>query len=134
MLSLQDACILRSNELTKILAGCIAVNPLKVLPMVEKLRPDSLTDNVAKEFILTMKDRLSELQQVDYDHQGITFVEWATDHHCLFDYALWITEVKDSILDAENAIRELKKLAIALNTVGELQDWIQAREAYIRGG
>jgi hypothetical protein len=115
------------------LAGCVAINPVKVLPMIDKLRPESLTDEIARKFILAMREKLPELQKADNDHQGIIFIEWATENHLLFDYALWITEVRDSIVDAENAIRELQKLAIALDTLEGLQDWIKTREDYVHG-
>ena len=63
--------------------------------MLDKLRPESLTDNAARQFILAMTEKLSELQKLDYDHQGTLFIEWATEHRLLFDYALWLTEVRD---------------------------------------
>jgi len=132
-INLVDACRLRSNELTRILAGAVVINPTEVLPLIDRLRPDSLTDNAAKEFILEMKNRLPELQNSDNDHQGVIFIEWATDHHLLFDLAMWMTEVKYSIEDAKNAVQELQKLAIAINALEGLQDWIKAREEYIYG-
>jgi hypothetical protein len=132
-INLVDACRLRSHELTRVLAGAVVINPLAVLPLIDKLRPESLTDNAAKKFILAMKDRLPELQISDNDHQGIIFIEWATDNHLLFDLALWMNEVRYSIEDAKNAVKELQKLAIALNALEGLQDWIKAREEYIYG-
>jgi hypothetical protein len=132
-MNLEEVCLLRSNELTRILAGCVAINPLKVLPLIDKLRPESLTDDVARQFILVMRGRFPELQIADNDHQGILFIEWATEHHLLFEYALWMTEIKDSIEDAKNAIRELQALAITLHEIEGLQAWIKAQEAYVNG-
>jgi hypothetical protein len=132
-INLTDACRLRSNELTRILAGCVAINPVKVLPMIYRLRPQSLTDDAARKFIVEMREQLEELQKTDYYHQGEIFVDWARENHLLFDYALWMTEVKDAVKDAENAVKGLQKLAIALNTIEGLQDWLLAREEHIYG-
>jgi hypothetical protein len=133
LINLTDVCRLRSNELTRILAGCVGINPLKVLPMIDKLRPESLTDNAARQFILAMREKLPELKKIDNDHQGEIFVEWATANHLLFDYALWMTEVRDSVEDAKSAIRELQALAITLHEIQGLQTWLMSREEYING-
>jgi hypothetical protein len=132
-INLTDACRLRSNEFTRILAGCVAINPVKVLPMIEKLRPQSLTDIGARSFILAMRKKLPELIKADNDYQGTIFIEWATENHLLFDLALWMSEIKDSIADAENAIKQLKALAISLDTFERLQDWVKERQVYIYG-
>ena len=132
-MKIADACLIRSTELSKIIAGCVGINPVKVILMLDRLQPQALTDEIARSFILAMRGKLPELQKADNDHQTTIMIDWAITNHCLFDFALWMTEVKDSIVDAENSIRELQGLAIAIHEIESLQDWIKAREDYVNG-
>jgi hypothetical protein len=127
-MNLTDACRLRSNELTRILAGAVFINPTAVLPMIDKLRPEALTDEAAIRFILAMREKFTELQAADNDHQATIMIVWAVENHLLIDLGIWMNDIENSITDAENAIRELQSLAIAFHELEALQGWIKDAE------
>jgi hypothetical protein len=128
--SLTDYCLLRSNELTCILAGCVALDTFNALKVIEKLHDESLTDLKARSFIIGMRNKLTELQAADEAGIVQIIIEIARENNCLFDYAYWLTIVKDAKKDAKEAVRELQGIAITLHTLKSLQAWIKEQEAY----
>ncbi|NJD60446.1 MAG: hypothetical protein C3F13_09590 [Anaerolineales bacterium] len=131
-MNLDQVCVLRSNELTRILAGCVAIDPLLVLPMLDRLKESAFTDDHARQFILAMKDKLPDLRNADEDQQVAITIGIASNFQFLSDYALWIsaiTEYEQSISQqVEAAIRELQGLAITRHTLTSLSEWIEAAE------
>jgi hypothetical protein len=127
-MNLEDVCLLRSNALTRLLAGALAIDPVIVLPMLDRLKPEALTDLQARRYITAMQGRLQELQAADIDRQIAIGIETARDSGLMMDYMRWITLVNDLRQDATAAIRDLQALAITLNTLAGLRDWIRTCE------
>jgi hypothetical protein len=116
---------MRSNALTRVLAGCIAICPIEILPLLGRLKPEALTDLEARCYIQTMQLRLPELQEADLEGQTDISVKVAKDSNLIIQYLGWVILVKDVWQDASAAIRELQGLAITLDTIAGLRDWIQ---------
>jgi hypothetical protein len=131
VISLADACQFRSNELTRILAGCVAMDPCWTLPLVEKLLPGALTDNNARRYIVAVKEKLPELKATDGMDQCRIVVRIAGDNNLLSDYISWIFLPSNLYQDTPDAIAELQALAITENTLSGLQDWIKDTEELI---
>jgi len=127
--NLTDVCLLRSNELTRVLAGCVILDPVVVISMLNKLRDDAYTDLNARSFILAAREKLSDLQAADEAGQIKILIGIAKEKNIMLDYLIWITLVKDVKQDAHEAIKELQALAITLNTVANLQTWYRKVEA-----
>jgi hypothetical protein len=125
----EDVCLQRSNALTRLLAGCVAICPAEILPLLDRLKVEALTDLEARRFLLAMQARLPELQAADVDRQISISVEVAKDSNLMVDYLRWITLVDDAWENATEAIKELQALAITLSTIGGLQEWIASCEA-----
>lgn len=114
--------------MTRLLAGCVAIDPARVLPMLDRLKPEALTDTQARRYILEMRGRLPELQAADIDRQA-EISRASVQGTCLMvDYLKWINLVDDVRQDAAAAIRELQALSITLNEIAGLRDWIQTCE------
>jgi hypothetical protein len=129
--NLEEAILMRSNELTRILAGCVAIDPPRILPMLKRLKPEAFTDQTAKKYIFAMQEQLEELQAADEARQIAIGIEIAKNFNFLPDYCIWITAVSDLILQAETCVKELQGLAITLHTIGGLQDWIDGAQKEI---
>lgn len=127
-MNLDDACRLRSNELTRILAGCVGINPVWTLPKLEKLKEDAFTDINAYRFILAVKEKMPELLTTDDNMQSKIVVQVASKNNLLSDFLLWITTPTNLYRDAPAAIKELQALAVTQNTIIGLQDWIKTCE------
>jgi hypothetical protein len=127
-MNLDDACLLRSNELTRILAGSLAIDPIFVMPLIEKLKLEALTDINSRRFIEAIKDKLQLLQDATIDEQAEIVVHIANELHLLLEYIEWIILPVNLYQDAPAAITELQKLAITHNTINGLQKWVKALE------
>jgi hypothetical protein len=131
--TLNEVCILRANELTRILAGCIAIDPVTVLPMLAKMHDGVFTDANARLFILSMRNNYFKLQKMDDEQQIASIMKIIKQKSIMMDYLSWLAiipsiEVKN---EAATAIKELKRLAITLDTIGDLQVWYRENvEAY----
>jgi hypothetical protein len=131
-MNLEQVCFLRSNELTRVLAGCVVIDPLLVLPMLDRLRESAFTDEHARKFILAMKERLPDLRNADEDQQIAITIGIASAFHFLSDYTIWITAISEYEMNlsqqAEVAIKELQGLAITRHTLAGISEWIEAAE------
>ncbi len=123
-MDLQHVIILRKNELTRLLAGCTAIDPVWMLPKMENLPDDLLTDNIARKFIQAVRAKLPELQATSDDDQCRMVVKVAGDQGVLSDYCQWIFKPTNLYEDGPAAIQELKRLSITLDTLTGLQGWI----------
>lgn len=131
--TIYDVCVLRANELTRILAGCIAIDPVEILPMLDRLKDGIYTDTNARQFILAMRSKLSEFQALDIDAQTDLILKIVKRLKVMMDYISWLATIPglDVKKEATEAIRELKKLAITIDTIGNLQVWYRENvEAY----
>jgi hypothetical protein len=130
-MNLDEACLLRSNELSQILAGCVALDTFDTLKQIERLHDRDLTDLQARSFILGMREKLPELQAADEEGIIQIIIQVCRDKNCLWDYCYWLTLVRDATQDAAKAVKELQRIAITLNTIANLQEWIKTQEAWI---
>jgi hypothetical protein len=132
-MNLTDICRLRANEISRELAGCVGIDPLWTLSKLERLQPQALSDELARRFILGVKEKLIELQTATPDQQAEIVVQIASDNNLLMDYISWITIPRNLYQDVPAAIHELQALAITLHEMENLLDWIKAREEYVNG-
>jgi hypothetical protein len=123
-MNLEDVCLLRSNELTRTIAGCAAIDPVNVLPLLDRLKSSALSDIQAHRYITALYGRYEEIIGADLDRQIEISLEVVKENHMEVDYMRWITSVSDVQQDAKNAIRELQALAITLDTIAGLRGWI----------
>jgi hypothetical protein len=130
-MNLTDAISLRSNELSRILAGCVAIDPLWTLPKLEKLHTGALTDIQADRFIETVKGHQNELEGASVEVQCKLMARIACENRLHSEYMQWITLPYCLYQDAPTAIKELQSLTITKHTINGLQGWIRDQEAYI---
>ena len=123
-MNLDEVCQLRSNALCRELAGCLAIDPLFVLPLLDRLKSEAFTDTQAKIFIEAVRENVPELQAANPDEQATIVVHIASENNLLSDYCSWIIMPKNLYRDAPSAIKELKSLAITQNTLAGLAEWI----------
>jgi hypothetical protein len=91
------------------------------------------TDANARLFILSMRNNYFKLQKMDDEQQIASIMKIIKQKSIMMDYLSWLAiipsiEVKN---EAATAIKELKRLAITLDTIGDLQVWYRENvEAY----
>lgn len=123
-MNLEEVCLIRLGELSEILAGLVALEPVETLPILESLKSEDLINIQARKFIEAMKEKLPELQKETSDAQINIGVQVAHDIGVLSkDYLDWVTDVIDK--NAAEVTREIKRLVITLSTIGDLQRLIK---------
>jgi hypothetical protein len=123
MPNLDDICLTRSNDLTRQLAGCVAIDPLFTLPLIDRLQVSALTDLEARRYILAMRVREPDFYGLDIDGQIELAREIACKNNLYLQYCGWVTRVNGARRTAAEAIRLLQALSITLNTIEELGEW-----------
>jgi hypothetical protein len=131
-MNLVEAITLRQNLLTCTLAGCVGIDPLYVMPLLEKLKPEALTDERARRYILAVKEKLPELEAANEHDQANIVAHVATELGCLIDYSKWIFLPCNLYRDAARAIKELQSIAVTRDTLKGLSDWLQDIEDFNR--
>lgn len=125
---LRDYALVKQNELTRILAGCAIVDPALVVELVRKLRPDDLTDEPARKFLLALTPESNPR-------------ELAASLGLCKEYTTWMGLGCDELWDiprtARSATDEIKRLCVVRQGLTELQDWLKDAEriggyAYVR--
>jgi hypothetical protein len=91
--------------------------------MLERLKPESLTDVKAGRYIEAVNQHYHDTDETDDITEQI-----ARDLNMLVDYCIWIVLVRDWHQDALNAVREMQALAVTVDTLESLQSWIQTSE------
>jgi len=128
--TITDAILWRSHEITELLAGCLALDTLFTLKQLERVHDSALTELKAKSFILGMRERLPELETADEDRTVDIILEVAKVKNVLLDYCYWIALPRDPKREVIASIKELQGLTICLNTISNLQGWLQRQDDY----
>ena len=125
MTNIDDIILLRSNELTCLLAGCASINPVEVLPLISELKRMDLTDIQARKFLLCLKSHFQELKSADDDTQVAICVGVAEKLGYFPEYARWLTLLEGNSLEtSRQAIEEIRNLKITLDTLVRLKPFI----------
>ncbi len=122
---------MRANFLSSLLAGCVAIDTFHALKQIERLHDSALTDLKARSFILGMRDKLPVMKSIDEEGLVQIIMQVCRDKNCLWDYCYWLTLPRDATADAINGVKELQGIAITLNTIKNLQEWIRTQEVWI---
>lgn len=117
---LRDFALARQNELTRTLAGCACVDPTHVVELVRKLRPDDITDEHARKFLLALTPDADPL-------------ETARTTGTIREYPEWLGIATDRLFElhaaATAAVDEIKRLVVMRQALNELSTWLaEARE------
>jgi hypothetical protein len=129
-MNLIEAIDLRKNELSRLLAGSTAIDPIWTIDKIGQIRDALLTDLTARKYIRAVREKLPELQAVSDDEQSKIVVRIATETGILSDYCKWVCLPSNLYQDVPAAIQELKALSITSTTLADLQDWIKDIEAF----
>jgi hypothetical protein len=125
-----DVVQLRQSRLTQVLAGCAAIDPVRVLPLIQgELRETDLTNERARRFITAMGKRLPELQRCSLDRHAAICLEVANSQRAIAEYCGWVACVGDvAEATAKKAIREIQRLAITFETLKEMGNFAASVE------
>lgn len=108
---LRDFALARENELTRILAGLALLDPPFVVELVKGLRPDDLTDELARKFLLALKPDSSP-------------ADLALELGLANEYMRWLGLASDHLWGLRTVGSELKKLVVLRQGLDELQGWL----------
>jgi len=125
----------RQAELAQLIAGCAAISPVAVLPILKRLNPDDLQDEQARKYLAELRWRLVDLERADELKTAEIVVQVAIDCGCAIDYLRWIC-LPDLPVEpvAEEAIRELQEMVISRRAIGRLHDYARSAENISRWG
>ena len=125
MLNLADAAAFRMSELSRLLAGLATLAPAEVMPMVETLNPEDLTDEHARQFL----EALAESSNLTRENA----VKIITDLGLWRDSLKWQGLVALSgdgfTAIAERAVEAIKRISITLETLPDLGRYANSLEA-----
>jgi hypothetical protein len=127
MLSLVDLSVMRQSELTRILAGCAAIDPMIVLPMIDGIKAEDLTDERGRIYLLQLRERLPEIQKASDDESAGIRVEVAFSNNFQADYYKWLLLATEEEITAgelaARCIQQIKRLVVLRDGIEDLQDY-----------
>jgi hypothetical protein len=122
-IALDDLITRRLGELSKVLAGCAQVDPIRVIPLISNLSPRDIQDERAKKYLAALQENYQEIQD---SQEPIELVaRLAIGGGFAIDYLEWLLlacELLTSSYElACEIMTEIQKLVNTRQTVSDLQ-------------
>jgi hypothetical protein len=128
-MNLDDIVMARMSELAGILAACASVNPMKVLPLLDQLEDQHLTNVQARRYLLALRARYDELKAATDDERPGICLQTACGTGTLLDCAAWLSKFEGNAVEtAQAAIDEIQRAIITMNYLRRLKTYIKACE------
>jgi hypothetical protein len=135
MISLYDVMGCRLSELSQIIAGCSAVDPVQVIPLLKHLEISDLRDDLARAYIATLVSRFDEIQAAKGEQVFEIVVQAAFKCNCPIEFMKWLNRLNGWPAEtAEKAIKDIKSIIVARAVISDLQDYVKETQLISRWG
>lgn len=127
MISLSSVILLWESYLSKQLAGAAALDPTAVLPMIDRLNAEDISNECARIYLMKLSTMLDDFRSMSWEQRVEISVKVAFDLGYQIDYADWLLlATQDGIPAVDLAgecIKKIMRLAVLHDGLEELQEF-----------
>lgn len=121
---LDDLLMVRLSEYGRMLAGYAVSWPREVLQAIDRVDPQYFRDEIARAYILTLRDQRSEIDQAPDTSAAaaisLRLAEQSPDFYTLIGWAATAPTVID-FTRLDEIAKDLRRMAIAYNVIEQVQ-------------